>query len=794
MGATAVVVGDASFSDTSIPTELTSSVTWSRTAVIAGMLGLLIAGRALAHLPIPLLPLIAIALLASLYNGILALLAWRTTRQAPPAGDRSRARILYAGGVLDTIALALVVLFTGGLLSPWLYFFLATSITASAMLPPTPGRVLTTVNGLVALLVVALPLFKLVPVPVFVLPPGLRSQPAYAAIVGMSLVGLMVVTARAVRVPVERARAAAHFQEGLAQIAATLQRAEAGVEHVLSSVCLHAHHWFNVDRTLLTLLQGEELIVKAGEGADAAQWLNRRTPVSDAQSLEVEVLRRRRGFYVNSLQRSPYAAWPSVAGSGDQAVLLVPLTGSLGVLGVLRLSDRRRPAPFSPTTLQRARILAAHAGAAVENARLLERVREEAESVTALLRASEGLTRSDDLSTLLAHLNRIAAEMAGCDRSTTFLWDTRHDVFCFGSTFGTPPALAARMRDVEFGRGTIPIIETALKSEALVASAGQAAQLPAALQPAFQAGTSVFVPLKTDDHLQGIMTVSHLDPSRDFSAEQLWMLRGIARHAALAIERARLMAQERAAALENARLLDEVREANRVKSDFLSAVSHELRTPLNAIIGYTDLLRERALGPLLPEQLEATDIVAKKGQQLLELINTTLDLTQLEGGRVHIQPSVFPLDDLLAEIHDELADEAAPEVAFTWTAAPALPPLTTDRAKLKTIIKNLVHNALKFTSSGSVEIQADLASIADHVQITVRDTGVGIAAEHVKVIFEMFRQLEPALTRHFGGVGLGLYIVQRLLQLIHGEVRVHSEPQRGSTFTVTVPVQLADSA
>ena len=934
--------------DSSVSAELTWSVTWSRAGVIVAMVSLLVAGRTLARLPIPLPPVIAIALAASFYNVILALLTWRATQQTEAAADRTRAWVLYVGGFLDTIALALLVLFTGGLLSPWLYFFLATSIASSAILPPTPARVLTVVNAVTALGVVTLPLFRALPAQLSLLQPNFWSQPGYVAVVGISLVGLMVLTAYVVRVPVESARAAAQFQEGMAQIAATLQRAEAGVEQVLSAVCVHAHHWFGVDRAAIALSQGEELVVRAAEGHDAAALLGRRIPMRQVQSLDVEVLRRRSGFYVNYLQRSPFATAPSLTEPGDQAVLVAPLLGTLGVLGVLSLVDRRRPGRFTLTMLQRASILAAQAGVGVENARLLERVREEAESVTALLRASERLTRSDDLPTLLTDLNRIAAEMAGCDRSITFVWDAQREVFHFGSTFGSPSALAEGLRQFEFSRGAFPLLDRLLAGETLVLTPTLAATaLPAELQQAFRIGTSAFVPLKTDSQLQGLMTVSYLDPIRDFSAEQLWMLRGIARHAALVIERTHLIAHERAAAstartlvalagelsatldrdrvlsripqmaaeaagcdfallglwardtgkvrvagvhgfspdearelletaldvtavpmtearlhdgllevpspqalpdlpaafmarwgigsvlsvslgpveervgsltighrkrsgpfsaaqrqllegiarqatvaLENARLVEELRNANRLKSDFLSTVSHELRTPLNAIIGYTELLREGALGPLRSEQLEAAEVVANNGEQLLELINATLDLTRLEAGQADVQPSTFSLSELLAEVHGELAARVPPAVRFTWVASPELPLLTTDRAKLKTIVKNLTHNALKFTASGCVEIRAQAAPAPDHVQIVVQDTGIGIAAEDVRAIFEMFRQLEPALTRHFRGVGLGLYIVRRLLQLVHGEIHIHSEPEQGSIFTVILPVQL----
>jgi signal transduction histidine kinase/transcriptional regulator with GAF, ATPase, and Fis domain len=841
--------------------------------------------------------------------------------------------------------MALVVLFTGGLISPWLYFFLATSIVSSAILPRVPGRALTAVNAAAALLVIIVSAHRGLPA-AWMPPVGVWPGPAYATVVGFSLIGLIGLSAYAVSVPVENARVAARFQESMTEIALSLQRASA-VDSAPSAVCAHAHRWFGAERTALMLLEGEELVCRAAEGSGAAGLLGRRVPVSDMQSLDVEVLRRRAGFYVNDLRRSPYAEFPAVAQLGDRAILLVPLIGNLGTLGVLSLAYGTRAGRFTPVVLQRASILAAQAGIALENARLLERVREEADSVTAMLSALEHLTKSYDLTTLLTDLNRIAAELVRCERSTTFLWDAERQVFYFGSTYGNPAPLADAMRQFEFARGTTPIIDRVLSGETFVISPDQVmAYLPAGFRDTLRLGASAVIPLVTEHGLQGVMTVSYLEASQTFTAEQLWTLRGIARHAALAIERARLIAQEREATataealvalgrelsatldqqqvlaripeiaakasgcdfaalgfwdrqketarivgaygfppdlsaellqlsvhapvsplfdellrqghfempsmqpiaglpfgliqhfevssllcalfgpiehrigsltvgyrtrtgaftaaqkqllngivqqatvvFENARLVGDLREANRVKSDFLSTVSHELRTPLNAIIGYTDLLREGALGPLHGEQVEVMEILNRKGVQLLELINTTLDLTRLEAGHVRMDIAVFPLAELLTEIHQDLADEVPPLVEFTYYAAPELPPLRTDRLKLKTIIRNLAHNALKFTREGRVDVQGLPGPDASRVTITVVDTGIGIAAENVQAIFDMFRQLEPALTRRFGGVGLGLYIVQRLLDLLGGEIRVESQPGEGSTFTVAVPLE-----
>lgn len=931
--------------ETTIPAELTAWVTWLRAGVILWVSALVMVGYRFARQPIHLLPALGVATVAFLVNVLLAEVARRATQRPGPAGDRVRVRVLYAGGFLDTVALSLVVLFTGGFMSPWLYFFLATSTVSSVILPPGAGRVLTAVNALAAMLVIGISVTGEWPSPPTWQALEGGGLPSFALIVGLSLISLMWLTAYTVSVPVESARDAARFQQGLAEITLTLQRAR-GVEAAVAAVCAHAHRWFGVDRSLIMLLEGEELVVKAAEGPGSSHLLGRRTPVSHPASLDVEVLRRRNGLYVNDIPRSGYAHYPLVEELGDEAILLVPLIGTFGVFGVLSLANRRRSAGFTATMLQRAGILAAQTGVAVENARLLDRVREEADSVTALLAGLERLTKSHELPALLTELNRIGTEMAGCNRSATFLWDPQREAFYFGSTFGAPSESIEAMRQLEFARNTVPMVERILAGETCVITPATAVTL---LPPEFQwesFGASAIIPLLTENTVQGAMTVSYVDPEREFTSEQLWMLRGIARYAALAIERARLMAQEReaaaaaealvtlgrdlsarldhrqvvdripqmaataaaadfavltswdrdaheariigvhgfppdqteqllqlsldtqrsaladavwhdghfeiqqpqplllaspdlmktfrvsslfcsifgpvdrrmgsltvgyrnrtgpfsaaqkrlidgiaqqaAVALENTRLVEDLRRANRLKSDFLSTVSHELRTPLNAIIGYADLLREQAMGPLHPEQQEALDVIGKKSLQLLELINATLDVTRIESGQVQLDASEFTLPDLVAEIGQDLADEVPPLVEFRCAAAPLLPVLHTDRLKLKTIIKNLAHNALKFTRRGSVEVRAELAPNPSFVRVVVSDTGIGIADEDVKAIFEMFRQIEPAMTRRFGGVGLGLYIVQRLLDLIGGTIDVNSRVGVGSTFTAVVPVR-----
>lgn len=231
----------------------------------------------------------------------------------------------------------------------------------------------------------------------------------------------------------------------------------------------------------------------------------------------------------------------------------------------------------------------------------------------------------------------------------------------------------------------------------------------------------------------------------------------------------------------------EAEAANRVKSDLLATVSHELRTPVNLIMGYTELLLNENFGRLVPQQTEPLQRVEKSARELRDLISAVFDVCRLEAS----QEVLATTPVRIAEVLDELEAEAQelrenPEVRYQRRAPAELAPVYTDRTKLKIVLKNLLQNAAKFTDKGRITVDAYQRN--NGVIISIADTGVGIEPEVIPQIFDMFRQGDNSLTRRYGGLGLGLYVVRRLLDLIHGKIEVDSIVGQGSTFRVWIPL------
>ncbi len=234
----------------------------------------------------------------------------------------------------------------------------------------------------------------------------------------------------------------------------------------------------------------------------------------------------------------------------------------------------------------------------------------------------------------------------------------------------------------------------------------------------------------------------------------------------------------------------ELEQASALKSQFLANISHEFRTPLNAILGYTHMLLHGVTGAVTDPQRKSLTRIDSNSRHLLALINDILDITRIEAGRMPLNVTTFKVSDLVHEVMSEL-EPIIKRSNLTVSARTkmSLPQLKTDRQKVKQIVLNLLSNALKFTTTGSVMIGASLDPRGRTLAIAVRDTGVGIPEESQSKIFEDFRQLDNSPARGYGGTGLGLSICRRLAQMLGGSIELASVVGEGSTFTLRLPVR-----
>jgi len=238
--------------------------------------------------------------------------------------------------------------------------------------------------------------------------------------------------------------------------------------------------------------------------------------------------------------------------------------------------------------------------------------------------------------------------------------------------------------------------------------------------------------------------------------------------------------------MENAKI--EAETANRTKSEFLATMSHELRTPLNSIIGFSDILLDQSFGELNEEQTKYVGNVLKSGKHLLELINSILDISKVEAGKIELHYEMFYLDDVFREVKTIISPQAAKKsINLQIDPAENIPKIRADKGKIKQILYNLLSNAIKFTPEGG-NVRIIPSTSEDMVHVAVEDTGIGIAESDRDKLFKPFVQLDSTSNREYEGTGLGLALINKFIELHSGSLEVESEEGKGSTFTFSIPV------
>ena len=481
---------------------------------------------------------------------------------------------------------------------------------------------------------------------------------------------------------------------------------------------------------------------------------------------------------------SEYPDALNARGLGIRAALAVPLIREGNAYGAIFLW-RREPGLFSPEQVALVQTFAQQAAIAVDNVRLFNETREALEQQ----RASGEVLAA--ISSSIADTNPVFDKiLASCERlfaGKVVSINLVGDDGMIRIAHYRGPGLD-KVKDIAFG----PVVsgETATANAIIQREVqhlpdvlnGQ--DVPAGTRRSCEAvGTRAVIvaPMIWGDRGIGSITVGR-DYVGPFTDREIALLKTFADQAVIAIQNARLFRE----------IEDKSRElevASQHKSEFLANMSHELRTPLNAIIGFSEILAERMFGEINDKQAEYLADILESGRHLLSLINDILDLSKIEAGRMELELTTFHLPSVIENALTLVRERAQRHgIALGGTVDERLGMIHADERKVKQVLLNLLSNALKFTPEGG-RIDVRAAARDGAVEISVTDTGVGIAPEDQATVFEEFRQVGSA-AKKMEGTGLGLAISRKFIDLHGGKIWVDSQVGRGSTFAFTLPLSI----
>jgi len=471
---------------------------------------------------------------------------------------------------------------------------------------------------------------------------------------------------------------------------------------------------------------------------------------------------------------------------GARTIVVVPMLKENDLLGTMTVF-RQEVRPFTDKQIELVTSFASQAAIAIENARLLNELRQRTdelaqsvEELRALGEVSQAVNSTLDLQIVLETIIAKAAQLSGTEVGAIYVRDEQEE-FQLRATYGMGEEMIATIRDMHAG------ISEAVGQLTEAHEPNQTADLrdlpptpvnDAILRAGYRA--RLLVPLVRSGEVMGALVVRRKTPG-EFTASMVELLKTFAAQSVLAIQ--------------NARLFREIEEKSRQlalasehKSQFVSSVSHELRTPLNAIIGLTEMMVTNAARFGTEKALEPLQRVNRAGTHLLGLINQVLDLSKIEAGKLELNPQTVELAPLINEVVGTARQLAEQNNNRLTAEAPGdLGSLSVDPMRLRQILFNLLSNACKFTKDGEVKLRASRVDGRDWVELSVSDTGIGMTAEQQAKLFEEFAQADKTTAQRFGGTGLGLAITRKLARMMGGDVIVTSEMGKGSVFTVRLP-------
>ena len=582
-------------------------------------------------------------------------------------------------------------------------------------------------------------------------------------------------------------REALEHQTATAEVLGIISRSPTDVQPVLDAIVESAARVCGIDDVILRLHEGNAMVLRAHFG-----------PVPDPRSAGIidgpqfNWIREHGTLHIPDVRaQTDFSGIGST--SGSRTFLLVPLRQQGDLTGVL-VARRMEVRPFTSAKIKLLETFADQAVIAIENVRLFkeleERTSELARSVgelKALGEVGQAVSSTLDLQTVLSTIVGRAVQLSGTDCGIIYEYDESTQEFHLRASYQMEDELvrAYQATPLHLGQGaTGRAAETRLPYQ--IADLREEHELPTrGMRPLlFRLGyqSLLAVPLLLDQKIMGALTV-YRRQTGSFAPEVVNLLQTFATQSVLAIQNARLFRE----------IEDKSRQieaANRHKSEFLANMSHELRTPLNAIIGFSEVLGERMFGELNEKQAEYTEDILSSGRHLLSLINEILDLSKVEAGRMELELATFDLPLAIDNARTFVRERATKHgINLDVTVDERLGEFVGDERKIKQILLNLLSNAVKFTPEGGrIGIKARQAD--GSVEISVSDTGIGIAPEDQPKIFEEFRQVGADYAHKVEGTGLGLTLAKKFVELHGGKIWVTSEVGKGSTFTFTLPTNV----
>ena len=586
-------------------------------------------------------------------------------------------------------------------------------------------------------------------------------------------------------------RAAFDQQQATADILYTISTSPTTDEPVLEAVARNALRFCGAEDVLVLIADGDGMERRAHAGtmltATAGGEEVMRVPLV-RESVSGRATLESRTIHIPDIQASD--EFPDGRrlgeGLGEHANLAAPLLREGKAIGAILLR-RTDVHVFSAEEVALAEGFAAQAVIAIENVRLFNETRDALERQTALAEILRVIAASpSEITPVLDAIAGSAARFCVAENVSVIL---RGEDGLLQVRARVGP-LDTKVPPWAVDRGTVSgraMVEARTIQVLDLQAAGNEYPLGQAQAMALGERTTMAAPLLRDDRAIGVLFLRRGEV-RPFSDKQVELVQVFADQAVIAIENVRLINEIRTKSAQLEHANGELAEASRHKSAFLANMSHELRTPLNAIIGFSDVLEQRLFGELNEQQAEYAHDIATSGRHLLDLVNEILDLSKVEAGRMELEPSEFALAETIRGALAFVRERAVRHAIEVEADIPAdLGTVTADQRKVRQVLINLLSNAVKFTPDGGA-IAVGACRKSGEVQVSVRDTGIGIAPVDQAKVFDEFQQVGKASDRSREGTGLGLTLAKRFIELHGGRIWVESEVGKGTVFTFTIPV------